>query len=124
MSNPANTSVVIQTITIVPGTTDVTLTYSNGGGNVTETTGQGAATIAYTLAPVLFAAGWSIVGAVVMPPLPVDISWSLKANGSGNALVIADAATVSDALDFRIQLSLGGVVYSSPDPVICNQPPG
>ncbi len=123
MSNPANTSVVIETATIVPGTTDVTLTYSNGDGNVTEITGEGAATIAYTLDSSLFAAGWSIVGAVVMPPLPVDISWSLKANGSGNALVIADAATVSDALDFRIQLSLGGVVYTSPDPIDGNQPP-
>ena len=123
MSNPANTSVIIQTATIVPGTTDVTLTYSNGDGNVAEIIGEGAATIAYTLDPSLFAAGWSIVGAVVMPPLPVDISWSLKANGSGNALVIADAATVSDALDFRIQLSLGGVVYTSPDPIDGNEPP-
>ena len=70
MSNPANTSIVIETVTIVPGTTDVNLTYSNGDGNVTETTGQGAATIAYTLSPALFAAGWSIVGAVVMPPVP------------------------------------------------------
>ena len=123
MSNPASTSIVIETATIVPGTTNVNLTYSNGDGNVTEITGQGAATIAYTLSPVLFAAGWSIVGAVVMPPLPVDISWTLKANSSGNALVIADAATVSDALDFRIQLSLGGVIYTSPDPVDDNQPP-
>ncbi|MFN8901555.1 MAG: hypothetical protein ACK5VV_05755 [Lysobacteraceae bacterium] len=123
MSNPANTSVIIQTITIVPGPPDVNLTYSKGDGNVTETTAQGPATKAYTVAPALFAAGWSIVGAVVMPPLPVDISWSLKANGSGNALVIADAATVSDDLDFRIQLSLGGVIYTSPDPVVMNQPP-
>ncbi len=58
-----------------------------------------------------------------MPPLPVDITWSLQTNGSGNALVIADAATVSDALDFRIQLSLGGVVYTSPDPIDRNEPP-
>jgi hypothetical protein len=58
-----------------------------------------------------------------MPPLPVDITFSLKTNSSGNALVIADAATVSDALDFRIHLSLGGVVYSSPDPVVGNEPP-
>ncbi len=123
MSNPANTNIVIATATIVPGTTDVNLTYSNGDGNVTEITGQGAATITYSLSATLFQAGWSIVGALVMPPLPVDITWSLQTNGSGNALVIADAATVSDALDFRIQLSLGGVVYTSPDPIDRNEPP-
>lgn len=123
MSNPTNTSISIQTATILPGSTNVDLTYSNGNGNVTESTGQGVATITYSLNTALVSAGWTIVGAVAMPPLPVDITWTLRANGRGNALDVSDTATVSDELDFRIQLAKNGIVYTSSDPVICNQPP-
>ncbi len=123
MSNSSQT-IAIQSAAIVQGTTTVQLTYSNGDGNVTEIDGAGSATITYQLSDPVFRSGWSIVGYAVDGVMPADMSAAVATNASGNALVIVDHATATgtEQFSFLIRLSLGGVTYTSTDPVICNEP--
>jgi hypothetical protein len=125
MNNPINQTITIDSISVVPGTSTVTLGYSNITGDASEAVGQGPALVTYALGASVSAAGWVVVGAVAMPPLPKDITWTVRKNTSGNQLVIADAATVADELDFHIQFiqSPGSTIYTSTDPVVINEPP-
>lgn len=120
----SNQNITIETVTIVPGTATVDLTYSNGSGDVTEIEGQGAAVITYRLSSNAVSSGWSIVGFRAVNALPSDMTVSVQANAAGNALVIHDAASNSglEDFDFLIQLANAGTVYSSADPVITNEP--
>ncbi len=121
MSNTSTTITI--TSAAITGPTTVALGYSNGSGNIDEVEGQGAATVSYVLDAALASAGWSIVGLVpVTSPAPADITWSVTTSAGGNTLVINDAATAADALDFLIQLLQGGQVYASADPIITNEP--
>jgi len=123
MSN-SNTNVSIVGVTII-NNQSVNLTYSTGNnppannnGNVPEVEGQGAATVTYSSG----VAGWTVCGYVVTGAVPSDMSISTV----GNSVVIHDAATATtpEQLDFSLQVKdAHGHVYTSPDPVIINEPP-
>lgn len=123
MSN-SNTNVSIVSVVVV-NSQSVNLTYSTGtnppannNGNVAEVEGQGAATVTYSSG----VAGWTVCGYLVTGAVPSDMNISTQ----GNSVVIRDTATATtqEQLNFALKLKDShGHVYTSPDPLVVNEPP-